>query len=349
MPIPFKRDLSEARASLQRWFERHLGTAAGVRLDGDLDSPSGAGNANETFLFSITYGRGEHCYHEELVLRIQATAFSLFMDASLAQEVELIGALRGHMSTPVAEVRWFEPNPSIFGAPFCIMTRTQGQIPPDDPGAGWVVELPVDARRRLWRNAFATLCRIHTDPRREQVEAVLSSRLRGRSGVEEQLDYWKMYRSWSRANDPQLDQLFERILACVPKRITTGLSWGDARMQNMIFDADLECAAVIDWEMANLGGPLMDLAWWLIFDRFLPITSGSPWADGHGTRDETLAAWEELTHIPTSDLAWYEAFALYRLGSICARTIALNRSFGVDLSGSNLIGAIASIADGVPL
>ena len=38
--------------------------------------------------------------------------------------------------------------------------------------------------------------------------------------------------------------------------------WGDARIGNMIF-RDGRCVAVLDWEMATLGPPQMDLGWFL--------------------------------------------------------------------------------------
>ncbi len=39
---------------------------------------------------------------------------------------------------------------------------------------------------------------------------------------------------------------------------------------------DFEVVAVLDWEMASLGPPEVDLAWFLFFERFFSEGLGTP-------------------------------------------------------------------------
>ena len=47
-------------------------------------------------------------------------------------------------------------------------------------------------------------------------------------------------------------------------------------MGNMIFDDDMNVVAVLDWEMAWLGSPEIDLGWWVFFDRYYTEGIGAP-------------------------------------------------------------------------
>ena len=65
---------------------------------------------------------------------------------------------------------------------------------------------------------------------------------------------------------PIVDRLWEWLEANVPSATPTGLSWGDARLGNTMFDDDFRLVVVMDWELVSLGTPIMDLGWWLFFD-----------------------------------------------------------------------------------
>jgi aminoglycoside phosphotransferase (APT) family kinase protein len=342
VPIPVKRSTQETRDALQRWFDDYATGLNNVRVNADLETPQGAGNANETIVFSINHQDGDVVDTEQLVLRVEATAYSLFLDGDLKQQCDLIQKLAGSVSFPVPKIRWIEERDTYLGAPFCIMNRAPGRVPPDNAGTvGWTAALPPEAQQRLWQNAISTFCSIHTDPGRADIERYLRERTDARTGIDQQLDYWYRYQTWAELDDPRLSTIAKWVGDYLPPDPTTALSWGDARIENMIFDDDLTCTAVLDWEMVSLGGPLLDLAWWLLFDRFLDQNARPP---AFGTRSDTLAAWADNTSIPVDDLAWYEVFAAQRLASICSRIERLSAGFGVDLSEFDLVGRCVDLA-----
>ena len=96
------------------------------------------------------------------------------------------------------------------------------------------------------------------------------------------------------------------------------LSWGDSRIGNIIWD-DFECAAVLDWEMAGLGQPEMDLGWWLYFDLQFSDGLGVPRPAGFGSHEETIDHYAEVLGRPLRDLFFYEVFAGFRFAVVMAR------------------------------
>jgi aminoglycoside phosphotransferase (APT) family kinase protein len=96
------------------------------------------------------------------------------------------------------------------------------------------------------------------------------------------------------------------------------LSWGDARLGNLIF-RDFKVVGVIDWEMVSLGPPLQDLGWWFWVERALfgHLHTGNP-SDpkslpGFPSREATLERWSELTGYSTKHIDFYEVLSGFRL------------------------------------
>jgi aminoglycoside phosphotransferase (APT) family kinase protein len=61
----------------------------------------------------------------------------------------------------------------------------------------------------------------------------------------------------------------------------------------MIFGTGPRVAAVIDWEVASIGAPEIDLGHWLFFDRFATDAIGVEPLPGWPDRATTIARYEE--------------------------------------------------------
>jgi aminoglycoside phosphotransferase (APT) family kinase protein len=330
MPTPVARDQAQALQMLETWVASRISPDA--RVVGDLVVPQGQGNANETMLFTVAHGGIE----ERLVLRIAATAFQVFLESSLTEQYRVLDALGSKSSLPVPTVRWFEEDESYFGAEFLVMDAVDGQVPPDQPSYNcdgtWTAALTTDQRRHLWGSSVDALCSIHSDPGVVAAEEVLAAKLHGRSGLAEQIEYWTTFTQWAGGGSPILDDALTWLTANLPGNPKTGLSWGDARLENMMFDQNLDCVAVLDWEMASLGGPLLDLGWWLFCDRFAEIAYDTRRLEGFGDRAATCERWVARTGVPIDDLDWYEIFAGYRMSTIIMRMMRKWRDdFGLEL------------------
>jgi aminoglycoside phosphotransferase (APT) family kinase protein len=85
-----------------------------------------------------------------------------------------------------------------------------------------------------------------------------------------------------------------------------------------------EVIAVMDWEQPSLDGALHDLAWWLVnAEAMHGRNERRPHLTGMGTRDETIALWEEITGLSTKDIAWYEDFTRFKMSCLGIRMGAL--------------------------
>ena len=87
----------------------------------------------------------------------------------------------------------------------------------------------------------------------------------------------------------------------------------------------------LDWEMAGIGPPEVDLAWVTFFQRMWASMGeqfGLP-APALFDRATTVATYERLSGDTLDDLAWYEALGGLRLGIILARMTLRSAAFGL--------------------
>ena len=96
------------------------------------------------------------------------------------------------------------------------------------------------------------------------------------------------------------------------------MSWGDSRIGNIIWD-DFRAAAVVDWEMASLAQPELDLGWWLYFDRQFAEGLGVPRPAGFASHEETIERYAELMGRPMKDIFFYEVFSGFRFAIVMYR------------------------------
>jgi aminoglycoside phosphotransferase (APT) family kinase protein len=235
---------------------------------------------------------------------------------------------------PVPEMVWLEPDPGPLGAPFFVMGRVEGRIPTDTPpyhSGGWVTEIAPAERRALWEAAVDALAAIHAQDPAALELGVLDAPPAGADTAAWQVEAWSRYYDWVAGGrrQPTLDAALAWLRAHRPKAEgAPRLCWGDARIGNMVF-AGGRCVAVLDWEMATLGPPEMDLGWFLYMDRHHCEGIGAPRLPGFPERDETIARWEGRVGRGAHDVAFWEAFAGFRFAAIMTRVAQQMMQAGV--------------------
>ena len=78
-------------------------------------------------------------------------------------------------------------------------------------------------------------------------------------------------------------------------------------------------AAVLDWEMAVLGNPVQDLAWFNYLDATFAEGLGMPRLEGLPDYTDTVARWENASGYSARDYDYYQIFAGMRYGLILSR------------------------------
>lgn len=319
--------------------------ASGVTIH-DLVPPQSTGFSNDTLLFEASWDEAGQSRREGMVARIRPTGYAVFPTYDLAQQYRVMEILGAKTAVPVPKVFWLEEDESFLGAPFYVMQRIAGRIPPDNPPyhvGGWVLDVTPEERRALWLDGLSVLAEIHKLDWQSLGLGFLSQPEFGPPGLGQQLAYYESYLAWARRGKPHplAERAFEWLKRNRPSETALGLCWGDSRIGNMIFDEG-RCRAVLDWEMATLGDPEQDLAWWLFLDRHHSEGLSSPRLDGFPSVEETVARYEEAVQRPVRNLAYYEIFAAFRFAAIMMRVAQMMIEYEVmpadsDMETNNLV------------
>jgi aminoglycoside phosphotransferase (APT) family kinase protein len=149
--------------------------------------------------------------------------------------------------------------------------------------------------------------------------------------LERQVERWRSHlagydaiEGYRGADIPGVDQVAAWLEERRPAAWTPGLIHGDFHFANVLIRPDEgRLAAIVDWELATIGDPLLDLghvlATW--------PTTGAGVAAGLGaanlpTPDEVIAQYARGTTRDLRDVGWYRVLACYRLGIILEGTNA---------------------------
>jgi aminoglycoside phosphotransferase (APT) family kinase protein len=314
----------ERSSALARWLAPRLAPDVVVP---DLTT-SGEGNSNETLLFTATWDGGAQ--QAPFVVRIQPTGRTLFRDPDAVREAAVLRHVRATSQVPVPEVLDAESDPSPLGAPFFVMRHVQGRVLADIPSChatGWLTDLAPDVRARHWDEGLRALADISRVP----VQGLPFPSAGGRTPLQQLVAGTRAWFDWAVGDRDVglIGQAMERVEATVPPHHEAALSWGDARVGNLLYTPDGRIAAVLDWEMAALATPEVDLGWWLATDEFYSTRLGVPLLEGVPDRAATVRRWEELVGRPARDLDWYELLAALRFAIVLVRARDANVAKGV--------------------
>lgn len=143
-----------------------------------------------------------------------------------------------------------------------------------------------------------------------------------------QLESYAEFEGWpGPASIPGVERVARWLEDNRPRTSASGILHGDYHFGNVLFRHDRPAlAAIVDWELATIGDPMMDLghllSTWPEDGEPLPeVTPVAPW-DGFPTRSEIIARYGERTGRDMADIDWFQILASYRLGIILEGTWA---------------------------
>ncbi|HEY1704299.1 MAG TPA: phosphotransferase family protein [Trebonia sp.] len=269
---------------------------------------------NQNSIFSVRRGS----YHG--ILRRPPRIVPAGRNKSMAREYRVLAALRGS-DVPHPDVHALCTDHSVLGATFYLM----------DPVDGWSLLVnaswppPYDSDLALRRDAaFALVGGI----------AALSNvdwRSRGLDGFgkpdnfhDRQVDRWYAFLEGARTREiPGLDEAGSWLRSHRPASWRPGIMHGDYHFPNVLFARDLpvRLAAIVDWEMATIGDPMLDLSQILMNwpDPGEDPKAGMFDLTGMPSRAELVAHYERVSGRPVRDLDYYLILNRFKMAIVLER------------------------------
>jgi aminoglycoside phosphotransferase (APT) family kinase protein len=210
---------------------------------------------------------------------------------------------------------------TVLGAPFYLMERVKGVILRSTPPQG--LDLSTKVMRRASELFIENLTEIHT---LDYTAAGLSDLGRPQGYVRRQVDGWTK-RYFNARTDPvsSVEKLAEWLAVNIPVESGQALIHNDYKYDNIVFEpVELSrIVAVLDWEMATIGDPLMDLGttlgYWVDADdpeEWQKLGFGLTALPGNLQRSELVNYYTRRTGRDVSDIVFYYAFGLLKIAVI---------------------------------
>jgi aminoglycoside phosphotransferase (APT) family kinase protein len=205
---------------------------------------------------------------------------------------------------------------SIMGSDFYVMERVEGEIFRRDIPAG-ITAADISVMADSLINGLVQLHAVDS--------SILKELNKGAGYVQRQVEGWsKRYRNALTDDVPAAEKLMGWLAANQPDDVDSCIIHGDWRIDNVVFDlANARIAGVLDWELATVGDPLMDLgsalAYWVDRDdesAFASLRRQPSHLPGMPTREEFLQRYLQLSGRKCADFTFYEVFGLFRLAVI---------------------------------
>lgn len=271
-----------------------------------------SGFSNLTYLINFN--------NKEYVLRRPPYGASIKSGHDMYREYNILNGLKNiYNKTPKPFI--YSDDLKIIGAPFYIMERKKGIIlrgnTPKD-------QLPNKLNmRRLSKKFISTLAEIH---RLNYKKAGLEDLGKPEGYITRQVIGWtKRYQASRTSEILEIDYVYKWLEKNIPQNDFSALIHNDFKYDNLILsdDGKFNVLAILDWEMATLGDPLMDLGtslgYWIDStdpDNIQNNKFNISTAEGNLNRGELVSLYSKESKLDISDIVFYYVFGLFKIAVI---------------------------------
>ncbi|MBF6619371.1 MAG: phosphotransferase family protein [Patulibacter sp.] len=274
--------------------------------------PLTGGNSNETLILT---GRDRRW-----IMRRPPAAAIAPSAHNMEREHQILVALAG-TEVPAPGPAAVCSDPAVAGGPFLVMEAVDGhaitdRVPadyPDEPGTVAAIGVA----------AIDALAALHAAP---WAEIGLEGFGRHEGFLDRQVGRWSSQLERYRHRPlPYFDEIAGWLEAHRPATFAPGIMHGDFHLDNVLLTPgpQIAPAAIIDWEMATIGDPLLDLGLFLAFwgsDRpeqpAMPHVQAVSRLPGTCSREHLAARYAARSERSIDDLPWYMTLAFWKLASI---------------------------------
>lgn len=313
-PVPIRAGEELPLERLSDYLHQQLPDASGTLTVDQFPH----GHSNLTYLLRLGT--------RELVLRRPPFGNRVASAHDMGREFRMLSRLH-HVFSAAPRPELYCEDESIIGCPFYLMERRRGLILRKTLPAG--VTIDADLAGRMSCALIDNLASLHAI---DYQAAGLSDMGKPEGYVQRQVVGWiKRYGQAQTSTVPAIDGVAKWLSEHLPPEMGATVIHNDFKYDNVMFDAaDLtKIVAVLDWEMATIGAPLMDLGtslgYWVEATDPVPLqqTAFGPTAlPGSLTRAELVDRYQERTGVNVPDVIFYYCFGLFKLAVIVQQIYA---------------------------
>lgn len=300
-----------------------------------------SGYSNLTYLL--------HVGDRELVLRRPPFGARIKTAHDMGREYRILSHLAG-VYPRVPRPLLYCKDESVLGAPFYLMERLKGVILRASAPEG--LELSPSLMRRLSENFIDNLVEIH---RIDYKAAGLGDLGRPAGYVRRQIEGWtKRYHNARTDDIPDIERVTAWLAEHILPEVGASLIHNDYKYDNLVLDPhDLSrIIGVLDWEMATIGDPLMDLGttlgYWVDpgdLEELKLLAFNPTVLPGNLNRRQLAQRYAEQSGRDTSNILFYYVYALFKVAVIAQQIYARYRAgFSKDERFAALIYVIRLLA-----
>ncbi len=251
---------------------------------------------------------------EEYVLRRPPFGANIKSAHDMGREFKVLSLLKPHYPKVPQPIIFCEDE-SIMGYQFYMMKRVKGVIFRGKDAIK--LQVPAEKMRQLSENLIDNLADLHL----LAIEKTGLINLGKPEGyVIRQVEGWiGRYEKSQTDNIPAMEKTAEWLRTNMPRPQIPAFLHNDYKYDNVLLNPDdlTEILGVLDWEMATVGDPLMDLGaslayWCEAGDGDFLKSFNITWLAGNLTRNEVVERYAKKTERDVSDILFYYVFGLYK-------------------------------------
>jgi aminoglycoside phosphotransferase (APT) family kinase protein len=257
---------------------------------------------------------------EEYILRRPPFGANIKSAHDMEREFNVLSLLQKAGFTKVPEPILFCADESVMGAKFYLMKRVNGVILRNRVPKGMTID-PVTFKQ-LSKSAIDQLVQLH----QLDIKSTGLDQLGKPEGyVQRQVEGWtKRYVNAQTDDIAAMNEAAEWMQKNIPTSAKASFIHNDYKYDNLVLNPDnlTEIKAILDWEMATVGDPLMDLGTTLAYwaeandsDALKPFNL--TWMPGNMTRNEMANYYAEKSQTSIDDIVFYYVFGSFKVGVIC--------------------------------
>jgi len=271
------------------------------------------GHSNLTYLLRA----GE----QEVVLRRAPFGVKVKSAHDMKREYDILSALKGVYGRAPRPIAFCEDE-SLIGARFYLMERVRGVILRGDkppPGVTFTPEL----LRRTSTALVDNLAELHAV---DVSRPPLSGLGKPQGYVARQVTGWtERYRNAKTDEIPGVESAAVWLSRNMPAESGAAVIHNDYKYDNVMLDPDdlTRIVAVLDWEMATVGDPLMDLGSFIGYwgdpddpQELRTRAYGPTYLPGSLSRLQLVERYAEKSGRPVQSILFYYVFALFKIAVI---------------------------------